>query len=48
MGNRFFFSVCVLRGSEEKSGREVGCSMPATPFTALNSDHIMVTYFHGT
>lgn len=48
MGNMFFFSVCVLGGSEEKSRREGGCSMPANPFIALNSDYNMVTYFHGT
>ena len=44
----FFFSVFVLGDSEEKSGREGGCSMPANPFIALNSDYNMVTYFHGT
>ena len=48
MGNMFFFSVCVLGGSEEKSGREGGCSMPGNPFIALNSDYIMVNHFHGT
>lgn len=47
-GKYVFFSVCVLGGSEEKSRREGGCSMPANPFIALNSDYNMVTYFHGT